>query len=115
MIFMDRGIQRKFGLFYQSISFDRESQGMQDIRNDKALLIDRLRNPKTGMLNLREFRDQLLGRRAIKPILVSWGLYDGGRLGIKAKIEGKSKLLNHFRNQRKENRRDQSRTSRRRG
>lgn len=66
---------------------------MNDIKNSKALLIDRLRNPKTGMLNLREFRDQLLGRRAVKPILVAWGLYNGCRLGIKAEIEGKVTFL----------------------
>jgi hypothetical protein len=33
-------------------------------------------------LNLKEFRDQLLGKRAVPPIVVTWGMRDGGRLGI---------------------------------
>ena len=34
------------------------------------------------MVNLKEFRDQLLGRRSVKPIVISWGMMNGGRLGV---------------------------------
>jgi hypothetical protein len=52
------------------------------IKHVKALLVARLVDPFNNFVNLREFRDLLLGRRAVSPIIISWGMHNGGRLGI---------------------------------
>ena len=48
---------------------DEESKSDCGIENDKALLIERLKNPKTSKINLKEFRDQLLGERSVRLFL----------------------------------------------
>ena len=55
---------------------------MEGIKHLKALLIERLLNAQNGLVNLKEFRDQLLGYRAVKPLVISWGMQNGGRLGL---------------------------------
>jgi hypothetical protein len=55
---------------------------IEAIKHVKALLIARLINPFNNFVNLKEFRDLLLSRRAVSPIVISWGMHNGGRLGI---------------------------------
>lgn len=53
-------------------------------QNDaKGLLLHRLKDPFQGdRINLKELRDNLLGCRASRSVLVAWGVCDEGRLGV---------------------------------
>ena len=34
------------------------------------------------MINLKDLRDKLIGYKASPPVVISWGIVNGGRLGI---------------------------------
>ena len=53
-----------------------------------GLLLHRLRDPTKGRkINLKELRDSLLDCRASKSVVISWGVSNDGRLGIRSEEE----------------------------